>query len=209
MAQKFLVHTPNRDVVLEYEADNGDGIRVRVNEEGPWKTAGLEQVGNTDLFLLLIDNQPTELYLERRRGGASVTIGRHTFDFEVDRWRSAFENRDTTEAGATGTLQVKAPMTGSIVDVPRKVGRRGGDRRRPSRHRIDEDGQRAAGAGQRRCRRNPRPARRSRDGRTAAHRRRSLSTQIDRPNAAAVRSTLAVLGGELAVPCTRNPLQRG
>jgi biotin carboxyl carrier protein len=108
--------------VLEYEADNGDGIRVRVNEEGPWKTAGLEQVGNTDLFLLLIDNQPTELYLERRRGGAAVTIGRHTFDFKVDRWRSAFENRDTVDAGATGTLQVRAPMTGSIVDVLRKVG---------------------------------------------------------------------------------------
>ncbi|MCA9824680.1 MAG: biotin/lipoyl-binding protein [Dehalococcoidia bacterium] len=122
MAQKFLIHTDTRDVVLEYEATDDDGIRVRINEDGPWKTAGLEQVGDTGLFLLMIDNQPTELYLERRRGGASVTIGRHTFDFKVDRWRSAFENRDTEEAGATGTLKITAPMTGSIVDVQRSVG---------------------------------------------------------------------------------------
>ena len=121
MAQKFLVHTDSKDVVLEYDASD-EGARIRINEEGPWRTAELEQVGDTGLFLLMIDNQPTELYLERRRGGASVTIGRHTFDYKVDRWRAAFDHRDTVHSAAAGTLQITAPMTGSIVDMPRKLG---------------------------------------------------------------------------------------
>ena len=122
MAQKFLVHNGDTDVVLEFgDARNGATL-VRVNEDGPWRKAELEQIGDTGLFLLLLDDKPLELYLERRRGGALVTIGRHTFTFAVERWRQSFEDRDTTAEGPSGTLRITAPMTGLVVDVPRKVG---------------------------------------------------------------------------------------
>jgi biotin carboxyl carrier protein len=57
-----------------------------------------------------------ELYLERKRGQARVTIGRHVFEASVDPWRpEGF--RKSTARGAPGRSVVKAPMTGSIVEV--------------------------------------------------------------------------------------------
>jgi biotin carboxyl carrier protein len=124
MAQKYLVHSGESDVVLEFDEQPDGTARVRVNEEGEWRRAELERIGDSGLFLLLLDNQPIELYLERRRGGALVTIGRHTFNFAVERWRPAFADRDTGEQGAAGAVRIVAPMTGSVVDVPRNAGDR-------------------------------------------------------------------------------------
>ena len=124
MAQKYLVHNAETDVVLDFDDGQDGAALVRVNEEGPWRKAELEQIGDSGLFLLLLDDKPLELYLERKRGGALVTIGRHTFTFAVERWRAGMEDRDTGAAGASGTLRITAPMTGSVVDVPRKAGDR-------------------------------------------------------------------------------------
>lgn len=122
MAQKFLVRNDTADVVLELDTAEDGTARIRVNEDGAWRKAELEQVGGTGLFLLLLDDEPVELYLERRRGGALVTIGRHTFTFAVERWRPSFADRSEVDAAAAGTVRITAPMTGSIVDVLRKAG---------------------------------------------------------------------------------------
>ena len=39
-----------------------------------WRTCELARVGDADLYLLMLDNQPTELYLSRRRGGAPCAL---------------------------------------------------------------------------------------------------------------------------------------
>lgn len=121
MAQKYLIHSAGSDVVVEYEPDGNGAARVRVND-GKWKAAQLERVGNSGLYLLLLDNEPTELYAERKRGGAIVEIGRHIFNYSVERWRPSFEQRDSNVEAPVGPMRITAPMTGSVVEVIRHTG---------------------------------------------------------------------------------------
>jgi biotin carboxyl carrier protein len=121
MAEKYLIHSEESDVALEFERD-ADGVRVRKEGADTWKRAHLDRVGDSGLFLLMLDDEPTELYLERRRGGAIVTVGRHIFDYTVERWRPALAQRDRRKEAKAGAHRIQAPMTGSIVEVLCKEG---------------------------------------------------------------------------------------
>lgn len=114
MGQKFLVTIGDEGVSYELEPDHA-GMRVR-REDGEWRSCQLSRVGESDLYLLMLDNRPMELYIERRRGGAEVTIGRHTFAVDVGPWRPG-SRRTRQGAGAAGLVRISAPMTGSIVEV--------------------------------------------------------------------------------------------
>jgi biotin carboxyl carrier protein len=115
MPQRYLVSLGDgEEVGFELEA-NGEGVRVR-REGGEWQTCELSRVGDSGLHLLILDNQPVEIYLERRRGGALVTIGRHAFQAEVAPWRPPSQ-RTRAGTAASGALRIVAPMTGSIVEV--------------------------------------------------------------------------------------------
>ena len=115
MASKYIIRTGDDDATLELRREEG---RVEVRREGEeeWRACELSQVGDAGLYLLMIDSRPVELYLERRRGGAVVTIGRHTFDFDVAPWRPGGHRVRGTGA-AQGAVRITAPMTGSIVEV--------------------------------------------------------------------------------------------
>lgn len=115
MTDRYLVGLNDQDETIELRREENETF-VRIGEKGLWKSANLEEIGNTGLFVLMIDNQPTELYLERRRGGAIVTIGRHTFDCDVGPWRPP-SARASANAANAGKRDVKAPMTGGIVEV--------------------------------------------------------------------------------------------
>jgi biotin carboxyl carrier protein len=115
MGQKYLVRLGDDEVSFEVEPA-AEGVRVRRGDEGEWRTCQLLRVGESDLYLLMLDNRPMELYMERRRGGADVTIGRHTFRAEVGPWRPA-GLRARRDGEAAGIARVLAPMTGSIVEV--------------------------------------------------------------------------------------------
>ena len=115
MAEKYLVRVGDEDTALELERRDGVTFVRREGQE-QWQTVGLEKVGDSGLYLLMVDNHPVELYLERRRGGAIVTIGRHAFNYDVGRWRPHHGPR-AKEAGAPGLARLTAPMTGSILEV--------------------------------------------------------------------------------------------
>ncbi len=121
MAEKYLISTDDSEVTLEMERDD-DGVRVRFEGDEFWRRAHLDRVGESDLFLLMLDNQPMELYVERRRGGAIVTVGRHIFDYTVEPWRPSLVARARGGQAQAGHQRLLAPMTGSIVDVLGKVG---------------------------------------------------------------------------------------
>lgn len=114
MAEKYLVRLEDEDTTLELE-HGMDGIRVRREGDPTWKAVELDRVGDSGLYLLMVDSRPIEIYLERRRGGAIVTIGRHAFDYDVGRWRASAGPR-SRHPGAAGS-RITAPMTGSIVEV--------------------------------------------------------------------------------------------
>lgn len=115
MASKYIIRTADEDVTLELR-DEGGRIEVRREGDEEWRACELSQVGDAGLYLLMIDSRPTELYLERRRGGALVTIGRHAFNFDVMPWRPG-GHRARTGGAAQGVVRILAPMTGSIVEV--------------------------------------------------------------------------------------------
>lgn len=108
------------EVAYETRAEGG-ALQVRRAGSEDWLTCELERVGQSDLYLLMINNRPTELYLERRRGGAVVTIGRHIFQCEVAPWRAGGRH-SRVAANATGVVRITAPMTGSIVEVRCEIG---------------------------------------------------------------------------------------
>ena len=115
MAEKYLIRLDGEADTLELERTGGE-TRIRREAGGSWKTVDLAQVGQSGLYLLMVDDHPVELYLERRRGGAIVTIGRHTFNCDVGAWRPAAAQA-ATRAAASGVHHIQAPMTGSIVEV--------------------------------------------------------------------------------------------
>ena len=115
MDEKYLIRDDENDIAYEVNRDDGV-LQVRRGGAEEWKTVQLEKVGDSGLYLLMVDNRPTELYLERRRGGAIVTLGRHIWDYDVERWRPSSGGRKV-DAGVSGSKRVVAPMTGSIVEV--------------------------------------------------------------------------------------------
>lgn len=115
MAEKYLIRNGDSEEAYEIERD-GDGILVRPEGAESWSRAELQRIGESQLYLLMVDNRPIELYLERRRGGAIATIGRHAFDFDVERWRPQLASR-AARPEETGLKKIVAPMTGSIVEV--------------------------------------------------------------------------------------------
>ena len=115
MDEKYLIRDDDNDVSFQIRRDEG-AVQVRREGVESWKTVQLEKVGDSGLYLLMVDNRPTELYLERRRGGAIVTIGRHIWDYDVERWRPSSGTRKA-DAGVGGAKRLVAPMTGSIVEV--------------------------------------------------------------------------------------------
>lgn len=115
MAEKYLIR--DADTETEWEIDRGESeIRVRIVGAETWKTVELQSVGDSPLYLLMVDSHPVELFLQRRRGGAHATIGRHIFDYDVERWRAQSAG-GASRKEASGPRRVTAPMTGSIVEV--------------------------------------------------------------------------------------------
>jgi biotin carboxyl carrier protein len=114
LAEKYLIRDGGDDSAFELDRE-GEVARVR-RGDGAWRTVQLQRIGESDLYLLMVDSHPVELYMQRRRAGASVTIGRHTFDYDVERWRPSSGQRTRAAAGSGGH-RIVAPMTGSIVEV--------------------------------------------------------------------------------------------
>jgi biotin carboxyl carrier protein len=120
MAEKFLVRTDETIEAYEIER-SGEAVRVRREGEGDWTEVELHRVGDSQLYLLMLEHRPVEIYLERRRGGARATIGRHGFDFKVERWRPQAAKLAAQQV-QTGLRRITAPMTGSIIEVRCKPG---------------------------------------------------------------------------------------
>lgn len=121
MAEKYLVREDDAETSVEVRRENGV-VHVRREGASEWREVHLERVGDSGLYLLMIDNHPLELYLERRRGGAIVTVGRHAFNYDVGPWRPPSPKPHASTAAPAGLVRIVAPMTGSVVEVRCRVG---------------------------------------------------------------------------------------
>ena len=117
MAEKYLVHVGGEpmDIELTREADQ---TLVRFGDEDTWHQVDLQQVLDSGLYVLLINNRPIELSLELRgRSASRVTVGRHRFETEVGRWMPPSARVKPKVKTKSGKAEVQAPMTGSVVEV--------------------------------------------------------------------------------------------
>lgn len=115
MAEKYLIRDADAESEWELERDES-GVRVRKVGQEAWRSVELQPIGDSPLYLLMVDSHPVELFLQRRRGGAKATIGRHTFDYDVERWR-AHAASAVGRHEPSGPRRITAPMTGSILEV--------------------------------------------------------------------------------------------
>ena len=93
MAEKYLIQVNDSvsDSLLEGEIEHSNGrgeARVRLDPDGEWQMAELQHV-RAGLHVVMLDNRPVELYIERRGSGVDVTIGRRTYHIQIGRGRRA------------------------------------------------------------------------------------------------------------------------
>lgn len=123
MAEKYLVRLGYELKEVDVE-DGPDGLRVRINEQ--WHNARLEQVGQSALYALSIDDHPHELFAVERAEGYDIVIGWDRYSVAVGtrerRVAPAAPGDQTLEEHPAGGWAVLSPMTGVVLDVYVKVG---------------------------------------------------------------------------------------
>lgn len=123
MAEKYLVRLGQELKQVEVE-DGPNGLRVRIN--GKWHEARLEQVGQSALYALLIDDHPHELFAVERAEGYDVVIGWDRYSVAVStrdrRVPPAPPGGEMLEEHPAGGWMVLSPMTGVVVEVYAKTG---------------------------------------------------------------------------------------
>lgn len=117
MAEKYLIQVNDSLLEGEIEHANGRGeARVRLGPDGEWQVAELQHV-RAGLHVVMLDNRPVELYIERRGSAVDVTIGRRTYHIQIGRGRRAATMAASTAAASDGIARIRAPMTGTVLEV--------------------------------------------------------------------------------------------
>lgn len=117
MAEKYLIQVDDSALEAELERLNGgNGARVRLGDSGEWQYAELQHV-RAGLHVVMLDNRPVELYIERRGSAVDVTIGRRTYHIQIGRGRRAASMAASAAAGGDGFARIRAPMTGTVLEV--------------------------------------------------------------------------------------------
>lgn len=102
------------DVVID---ERGGATTVTI--DGRSYNADLQRVDGP-LFSLLLDGMSFEVVAQERSDASEVVIGDRSFEIEVE--RPGRRRAGGAAAAAGGALQLKAPLTGSVVQVPVKAG---------------------------------------------------------------------------------------
>ncbi len=122
MAENYLIQVEDSFIGGEVERLNGEGgARVRLHGDGDWQFAELQHV-RAGLHVMMLDNRPIELYIERRGAGADVTIGRRTYHVQIGRGRRAANMAAAASAASDGLVRLRAPMTGTVIEFRTELG---------------------------------------------------------------------------------------
>ena len=121
VVRKFIVERNGSEVTWEVR---GDAPEFEVRREGDedWRSVRLDPGGYAGFHVLMIDNNAREVYLERERNQVLATVGRHVIPCEVTTWRPESQRRSKRASEQEGQITIKAPMTGSVVEVMCAVG---------------------------------------------------------------------------------------
>jgi len=114
VAETYQLNLGGRDHQVVVERDE-NGLSVLI--DGERLHADLERVDGP-LYSLLLDGQSYEVVAQERTDGVDVVLGDRTYEVEYVRPGRA----GRAAARADGELQLKAPMTGTVVATPVAAG---------------------------------------------------------------------------------------
>lgn len=121
MAERYLVRLGFELKEVEVEEASAGQLRVKIDSE--WHEVRLEQVGQSALYALIINERPYELFAERRAEGYDIVIGWERYSVAVGqkgkRPRALPEHnvQGVTEREEAGGLVVLSPMTGLVFQL--------------------------------------------------------------------------------------------
>jgi biotin carboxyl carrier protein len=118
MAEKYLMRLG--DALQEVEVEEGPkGLRVRINNR--WHTISLQQVGDTGLFSLIVDNRPHEFFAEERSGGFDIVIGSQRYSVLLQarerRMPPVPARAPAAEPAEAADWLVLSPMMGIVREI--------------------------------------------------------------------------------------------
>lgn len=128
MAERYLVRLGYQLKELEVE-DDAAGLRIKI--DGEWHQARLEQVGQTSLYALIVDDRPYELFAVERAEGYDIVIGWDRYPVVVGtherRPLPVPPSQQVPEREEAGGWVVLSPMTGVVSHLYVQPGDRVGD----------------------------------------------------------------------------------
>ena len=125
MAERYLARLGYELKELEVE-EAPSGLRVKI--DGAWHEARLEQVGQTSLYALIVDDHPYELFAVERAEGFDIVIGWDRYPVAVgSRGRRPppappTGQQSQLEREEAGGWVVLSPMTGVVFELYVKPG---------------------------------------------------------------------------------------
>ena len=104
----------------EVEIEEGPrGVRVRINDQ--WHTVSLEQIGDSALYSLIVDDRPYEFFAEERSDGFDIVIGPQRYSvLRESHGRRApppVKAAATEMRGEAGGWVLLSPMTGLVQEI--------------------------------------------------------------------------------------------
>ncbi len=128
MGERYLVRLGYELKELEVE-EGAAGLRIKV--DGEWREARLEQVGQTSLYALVVDDRPYELFAVERAEGYDIVIGWARYPVAVGtrgrRPLAVPSGQQVAEREEAGGWVVLSPMTGVVFEMYVQPGDRVGE----------------------------------------------------------------------------------
>ncbi len=111
----------DREVEAEIE-DDGDGLRVNLGDG--WRAVDLRRLGASPRFALTLDSRTFDVLAAASRDRVEVLVEGSTFSVETVRPRKGRGKAGEDENGhfVDGHWGLRAPLTGSVVDIRVAVG---------------------------------------------------------------------------------------
>jgi biotin carboxyl carrier protein len=110
---KYFLRLGDREIEAELEETAGG---LRVNIDGVWHDVSLQRLGDSQRFVLVLDNRMLEVLIAEETQAFNVQIAGRDYEIETAR-RRAQARRDEGDHFSEGRWVMRAPLTGVVVDI--------------------------------------------------------------------------------------------
>ncbi|GEM_PF-1532025 len=116
MAQKHLIEIDGVPINAELEVQQDGDSRVRLAPDMDWQTVELLHI-RAGLHVVMVDNVPIELYIERNASSIEVTIGSRKYQIRSGLTRLTDRGSTKSSNMVDGLAIVRASMTGAVLEI--------------------------------------------------------------------------------------------